>query len=194
MGLFRRIIVTDDCILTCSIRSIRHDECSGLAPSNPWGRSKTIPLCLSHLAARMVNSMSRHNGRKSYIQLTRWMYQWLPVESQLVECDNRGWSSQHNDSLEPRWRNLRTVTNRYHTKTTANNAGNHLSLPNWQQKRSLPASTIFKLSSLRVSQIIIRISGWLTPITAISLKEPEQGQYPEWLQQKMGFQRTIRKF
>jgi hypothetical protein len=32
------------------MRSNLEEECSGPAPSRPCGRSKTIPLCFSHLA------------------------------------------------------------------------------------------------------------------------------------------------
>ena len=34
----------------CRNLSRRQEECSGPAPSNPWGSSITIPLCSSHFA------------------------------------------------------------------------------------------------------------------------------------------------
>ena len=36
---------------------MREDECSGPAPSSPWGRRRTIPLCRSHFAEVGVSTM-----------------------------------------------------------------------------------------------------------------------------------------
>lgn len=53
---------------TCSMRSSREEECSGPAPSRPWGRSRTIPLCFSHLAVEDINIKSK--SQLEVVQIT----------------------------------------------------------------------------------------------------------------------------
>ena len=73
--LYQQMTKQDSSVLTCKNLSILHEECSGPAPSKPFGSIMTNPLCLSHLAKGRINSYSSGTIRLADLALQSQMCQ-----------------------------------------------------------------------------------------------------------------------